>query len=250
MSSAIRLQALAKPFYSSPSQDRYITDEVAKQALVEAIWGSLHSPDWNKRLSHWFKYYAEEAAATCLLRNSKDGKTSVALQSTTEFLEFVEILNRNPGETRGEIKRLWQTPAHGAPPRRLNLDPDGALDLTVRLLFMTACRSPSATNVVTLGQVFRPRWKDEESLETFISKSFPEDSLSATQGTRIYPEKLTASWLERYVNVKIHWTNHLPDHLTLQHTSSGKYLYVFSHAGYLEACLPSSENEEDLSKYV
>jgi hypothetical protein len=243
MSPGVQLQMSSAGRQSQPDT---VVDESQKRALFDAIWGpALDFSEWNRRLTQWFQFFKEETTAILSLPTSNQIRNGPAVATTTQVLEIIALLNQQSQRTRQDLKKIWQasyldsTIASTMPVVPLV---DDAFDLTVRLLFMSVCRSTSTSNFITTGQVFKPRWKDEETLEQFISRVFPRYAWNSTQGTRIYPEKLTASYLENYVDVRIVWTDNLPDHLVLQHTSSGKYLYMFSNAGFLEACSSSSEN--------
>lgn len=108
-------------------------------------------------------------------------------------------------------------------------------------MFMAACRSPTAFNVVYTGQIFKPSWKDEDTLKEFIESVFPQYELNQANGAElIRTEKFSTHYLKEYVDVQFKWTNHLPDHLILQRTNDGKYLYVFGHADFLETCSRAS----------
>jgi hypothetical protein len=211
-------------------------NDVVKVAIADAIWGDgLGDDESKKRLMHYFRYYLNETTATTVIRTSRRDSRRIPLQTHGELISFIRLLKQNPLSPRKDLKLDWQSVT--PPTTEATLDLDGALDLTVRVMFMAACRSPTAYNVVTTGQIFKPSWKDEETLVEFIEKIFPRYELNQGNGAEpIRIEKLTAHYLKEYANVQIEWTNHFPDHLTLQRTNDGKYLYVFGHAGFLETC--------------
>jgi hypothetical protein len=241
MSSANQAGNLTGPFSAHRTKTGISIEDAEKTAIIQAIWS--HTPqdsDLNRRLAHWFQYYGNETSTTFVLQDSKYNSGKKPVRSAAELLSFIDLLTQNPQKIRSDLRILWQPVKQSASSGSSSLDIDSALDLTVRLLFMTTCRSSAVANTITTGQIFKPRWEEAESLEKFLDRTFPQYSPSAPQGLRIYPEKLTASSLEKYAKVCIQWTDHLPDHLILQNTTYGKYLFVFSHAGFLESCLPTT----------
>jgi hypothetical protein len=71
-------------------------------------------------------------------------------------------------------------------------------------MFMTACRSQNAYNIVATMQIFRPKWKEQESLGEFVERVFPLCDVP-DQGSRnvtIRAHKLTAHYLKQYLNIQ------------------------------------------------
>jgi hypothetical protein len=205
-----------------------------KETIVEAIWGGSLGVDGKRMLTHWFNHYLTETTSTTVLQILRPTEKS-SLQTHIQLLTFIQLLKQHPCSPRKDLKILWQ---NGTPPTsETALDPDRALDLTVRVMFMAACRSSAAYNVITTGQFFKPLWKEEDTLEELIERIFPRYELNEGGGTEtIRPDKFTAHYLYQYADVQVEWTNHLQDHLILQVTNDSKYLYVFGYAGYLETC--------------
>lgn len=112
-------------------------------------------------------------------------------------------------------------------------DIDGALDLTVKTMPLISCRS--ATPTIITGHVFRPLWKDAESLEAFVERDLPGHDVEPLEKIdTVKVHKLRAPYIEKYANITIEWTGNLPDHLFLQITDTWKSLRIFKHAGILE----------------
>lgn len=212
-------------------------------AIAEAIWaqkvdGEEGKGDVLNNLAYWFRYYQDETTSTTALRPSNS--SNAPIRTHAELLSFVQLLKQNPQTPRADLKTLWQK--HRSQVTNEKLDIDGALHLAVRLMFMTACRLPAEFNIVHTGQIFKPIWKDQDSLTQFVESIFPQYDLNLANGAElIRTEKFSARYLKEYADVQLAWTNHLPDHLILQRTNDGKYLYVFSHAGFLEICSQASE---------
>lgn len=189
-----------------------LSDQI-RATIANAIWGEDQmDQEGSQRLMHFFEYYRRETmAATVSTPKCKD---LARIQTHAELITFISLLKENPQKARQELKSLFSSVAPQNTSSAM-IDIDAALDLTVRLMFTAACRSQSQFNVITTGQVFRPRWKEEESLEQFIERVFPrcEEPDQGSRSVTIRAHKLTAYSLKRYVNVQIKWTDHLSDHL-------------------------------------
>lgn len=205
-------------------------DDETKSTVANAIWGfDLEDTDRLIRLAYYFDYYIDETTST-VVRTAKRDAVKTPIRSHTELVCFIHLLKQHPAKTRKDIKLAWQVSDASS---RLNLD--AALDLAVRVMFMTSCRSPTAYNIITTGQVFRPIWKEKESLEGFMGRIFPRYELDeGSKSDTIRAQKLKAYYLNDYANIRINWTNNLPDHLALQITGQWKSLCVFRHSGFLE----------------
>ncbi len=197
--------------------------------IATAIWGKDDKVEERmQRLMHFFDYYKRETK-TAALSVPKDGGLA-SIKTHAELITFISVLKENPKKARLELK------SHFPSDSTVAIDTDAALDLTVRLMFMTACRSQNAYNFVSTMQIFRPKWKEQESLAQFIERVFPRCE-SPDQGSRdvtIRAHKLTAHYLKQYVNIQIQWTDHLSDHLVFQKGDSWKSLYIFCHPSVLE----------------
>jgi hypothetical protein len=208
----------------------------AKTAIANAIWGQ-DAADAHRlaRLKYFFNYYIFETIFTKILETSTRPEVRIPLKTHAEIIHSIGLLRHRYTTLRQTIKQEWHS---GSPPTAPpELDVDGALDLTVRVMFMVACRSPTAYNMMAAGHIFRPLWKADESLEMFLKRIFPRYRVDEGCKTdAINGAKLAISYLKDYAEIDIIWTNHLPDHLTLHKTDRWKSLYIFRQAGFLQTC--------------
>lgn len=220
---SVDVDPLRTPFSES------LDDEI-KSTVANAIWGfDLEDSDRLIRLAYYFDYYIDETTST-VVRTAKRDVVKTPIRSHAELVRFIHLLKQHPAKTRKDVKLAWQVSDANS---TLNLD--AALDLAVRVMFMISCRSPTAYNIITTGQVFRPIWKEKESLEGFMGRIFPRYELDeGSKSDTIRAQKLKAYYLNDYVSIRINWTNNLPDHLALQITDQRKSLCVFRHSGFLE----------------
>jgi hypothetical protein len=205
-----------------------------RASIATAIWGEGEKSDGRlQRLMLFFEYYRRETMTVSLLV-PKRGE-SISLQTPADLIKFISLLKDNPQKARQDLKTLFLSTTNQNS-LCVPIDLDAALDLTVRLMFMMACRSQNAHNIVPTMQVFRPKWKEQESLGQFVDRVFPRCD-SPDQGSRnvtIRAHKLTAHYLKQYLNIQIQWTDHLSDHLVFQKGDSWKSLYIFCHPSVLE----------------
>jgi hypothetical protein len=152
-----------------------------------------------------------------------------------EVVQFISLLKGNPQKARQELKAILSNAANHNT-LSAAIDIDAALDLTVQLMFMTACQSQNTYNIVATMQIFRPKWREQESLGQFVERVFPRCDVpdEGSRNVTIRAHKLTAHYLKRYLNIQIQWTDHLSDHLLFQKGDSWKSLYLFCHPSILE----------------
>jgi hypothetical protein len=210
-----------------------LTDPV-RALVARAIWGEDEKSDERlERLMLFFEYYRRETMTLSLAIPKSGGSTPI--QTHGELIRFISLLKANPQTARQELKNLLPN-ATDQNNSFVATDIDAALDLCVRLMFMTACRSQNAYNIVATMQIFRPKWKEQESLGKFVERVYPLCDVP-DQGSRnvtIRAHKLTAHYLKQYLNIQIQWTDHLSDHLLFQKGDTWKSLYVFCHPSVLE----------------
>ena len=124
-----------------------------------------------------------------------------------------------------------------------------ALDLTVRVAFMTACSAASEDTFG--GDLFRPRWQANESLTAYIARVYPHDDTPPQDVRPLRVDKLALSYLTRYAHLELHWTHRLTDHLLLLKKANRKILYVFRHPAFLRVSLETLEaNDSTLGQTV
>jgi len=217
-------------------------NDVARAAVATTIWGEDEKAEERlQKLVLFFEYYRRETM-TGLSTSKPGGLTSI--QTHAELLIFVTLLKKNPQRPRQELKSILPS-LTGTP--SVPVDVDAALDLAVRLMFMSACRSQNGNNIVATMQIFRPKWKESESLSQFVDRVFPrcEPPEQGSRNVSIRAHKLTAHYLKQYLNIQVQWTDHLLDHLVFQKGDSWKSLYVFCHPSVLEVASKTLE-EHDL----
>ena len=120
------------------------------------------------------------------------------IKTHTELLQFVRTLKAYGDRTRKDIKQLVDIgSAEG-----ICVDVDASLDLTVKILFMISCRS--SVNMITTGHIFRPIWKESESLEAFFERVLPRHEIEPVEKVEtIRARKLRASYMKEYATIKI-----------------------------------------------
>jgi hypothetical protein len=205
-----------------------------RASIATAIWGEDDkSEERLQRLMLFFEYYRRETT-TISLSVPKEGELT-SIKTHAELIKFISLLKENPNKARQELKTLFPSAARQNA-SFVAIDMDAALDLTVRLMFMIACRSQNAYNIVATMQIFRPRWKEQESLGQFVERVFPRCDVpdQGNQNVIIRAHKLTAHYLKQYLNIQIQWTDHLSDHLVFQKGDSWKSLYIFGYPSVIE----------------
>jgi hypothetical protein len=213
--------------------------------IVRSIWGKNQngSNDCNderiQRLSYFFEYYRRETLSALMLIPTRTGLKPI--HTHAELFMFISLLKENHQKNKRELRSLPLLTTSSA------VDTEAALDLAVRLMFMIACRSQAANNVV-IAQIFCPRWKDTESLENFVERVFPQYVADEGISSRsITMHKLAAHYLKTYAGIQLEWTDYLTDHLTLQKGETWKSLYIFRHPGFLDTGLRVFTADEDRS---
>lgn len=208
-------------------------DRDVRLAIADDIWGGEeYNNERDDLLGFFFQYYIEETTSPCARRAKRYHANPVVtrpIKTHIELLQFVRALKAYGDRTRKDIKQL----ADIGSAEGICIDVDAALDLTVKILFMISCRS--SVNMITTGHIFRPIWKESESLEAFFERVLPRHEIEPVEKIEtIKARKLRASYIKEYATINIEWTNNLPDHLFLQITDDWKSLRVFGHAGFLE----------------
>jgi hypothetical protein len=152
----------------------------------------------------------------------------------SDIVATMTALKMYPERQKLDIRREGDTAStHGA------VIEAGLLDLTVRSVFLMACtqRARPGAQVSSGGTIFRPYWKESESLVEYISRVFPISQSPQQDLLSFKASKLRASYLQTYASIQIEWTNHLSDHLVLLRGETWKRLYIFRHPGFITASL-------------
>lgn len=205
------------------------TTSKESSAIIDEIWGPATGPDearsrFDVLSAGFFSYYENE--------QRMDRATNGSIVSS------IRLLKSFPRQRKSELRDRTDG---STPPEPL------PLDLAVRWTFLTACCRPGTMNL-SGENIFRPKWKDSESLEAYMDRVYPILQPPQQDLAAFRPGKLCASYLRLYANVQLRWTNHLSDHLILLKGEDWKSLYVFRHAGFLKVSLDKlAADDEDLA---
>lgn len=225
--------------FSTAANGSYYLDPQAQSDLVDCLWTSANLPNWTGSLGYWFSRYVDEVQSLAGVYRPTTSANVNPLILHKSMVIVVNELHQAPGRSRTDLEAALS----GAFARAdvTIFERNDAIDACLRLLFMTTCR-PCATNrTITIGQIFKPIWRPQESLDEFFARVFPKNCFEPGRGNeRIHAKKLSATFLESSASVHIEWTNHLTDHLILETTADKKYLYLFRHSGFLEAVRKST----------
>ncbi|KAI3327594.1 hypothetical protein HD806DRAFT_327919 [Xylariaceae sp. AK1471] len=161
----------------------------------------------------------------------------------SEIVPIIRLLKKHPEKRKSDLRDDCDRASIGSSATR-----EGpSLDLALRCMFLTACSSPGS---LTLGggSIFRPRWKESESLESYLNRVFPI-SRAPNQDLAVFRQgKLSASYLRSFASIQIKWTDSLSDHLILLKGEGWKSLYIFRHLGFLNVSLNVlSADDEDMA---
>lgn len=194
-----------------------------KSLIADEIWGPCSNSNENEArvdiLTSFFTHLQEEQAFEQI--------------TDTDIIAGIRTLKRAPDRRKSELYVQHESDS--------TIDIDGtsespALDLVVRCMFLTAC-SPAGAMRVGGGSIFRPRWKESETLEAYFNRVFPMLRAPQQDLAAFRLGKLCASYLCSYARLQIRWTNHLSDHLILLRGERWKRLYIFRHPGFLKVSL-------------
>ncbi|KAH9885366.1 hypothetical protein F4778DRAFT_511001 [Xylariomycetidae sp. FL2044] len=206
---------------------------ICKSSIVGAIWGPT-GDDKNdqariEHLSSFFTYVERE-------RDFEQLPYDVILFT-------FGILKAAPGKPKSQLREENErvSIASGASSKA------PVFDLAVRCMLVTACSQPGAMNMGG-GSIFRPRWKESETLETYLHRVFPICRAPQQDLASFRLGKLCARYLRSFASVDIKWTDNLSDHLILLRGETWKSLYVFRHPGFLKASLDTlGADDEDMT---
>jgi hypothetical protein len=175
------------------------------------------------------------------------GATGVAsVSSMAPYFEYYRqelkssvIFSRPPIRTHEDALQVFELlKANATKPKTAIPSPDGAaaaLDLGVRTMLVTACKTPGTFG----GDVFNPVWKPDETLAAFIDRVYPRWAapVDDRRSTSIAVGRITAHALAADARIRIEWTDRLTDHLELLVGADWKTVYVFRYPCYLKMCL-------------
>lgn len=247
----------------------------ARSRIANEIWGNLESKeDTQERLEALGKFFEryewERQTASRLLPSlltshadvqeyvrllkSSCAKPKQDIRETleTEETDFANIVPGNEwtrpeqtakSHTRGSLpSRTGSSAAQpGTAPTSAKPDQEG-LHLALRITFLTTCVTPGRWSTTGQG-IFRPAWKDTETLVQVITRVYPT-ARPPQESRPLSMTKLTAGYLEKYASVEIKWTDKLSDHLTFLKGADFKSLYIFKHPAWLKTGLDTLERDD------
>ncbi|KAI0199323.1 hypothetical protein F4808DRAFT_432787 [Astrocystis sublimbata] len=194
-------------------------------SISDEIWGpspdAEHAKARNEMLSTFFAHFEEEQQFEKVLEN--------------EIVPAIRLLKRYPEKMRRDLRVDCERAATG-----------DILDLLVRCMFLTASSGPSSLGG---GSIFRPRWKDSENLERYLTRVLPVSKAPNQDLATFRLAKLSASYLQQFADIQMRWTNNLTDHLILLKGEGWKSLYIFRHPGFLKVSLDAlNADNENLTR--
>ncbi|KAK8109766.1 hypothetical protein PG999_007903 [Apiospora kogelbergensis] len=200
---------------------------LSAERFVQSAW-DLNSTTSNvQSLAHYMVHVNSEIHAA--------NRQERIHENLDQWSKLMALLRRRPNVSRGKLHRNLQDQGLGSLP-------DSALDLVIRVMFAIATLPDSAIG----GQLFRPRWKADESIVKLVSRVFPQrlpDDIPALDTQRVKMQKMSLSYVTQYTHIEIQWTDYLSDHLLLSTGINWKRLYVFRHPAFIRAALEHLESK-------
>ncbi|PKS08763.1 hypothetical protein jhhlp_004816 [Lomentospora prolificans] len=202
----------------------YLTQDLSeetKKAVLESFAG--YKCRDTEYLGRYLEYYRTEI-----------GRTAAILDDSLPLSTGEDVIN-----LFNQVKcRAWTNKADIDPQQKNRT----GLDVVVRAMLVTACRSPEVSG----GDNYDPAWVPDESIEAYINRVYPKSALSTIDSglERINAGRFAASSLSDIARIKIEWTDCLTNHLNLFIGNDWKTLYLFRHPRYLKMCL------EGLAPYI
>ncbi|KAK6856658.1 hypothetical protein PG990_011503 [Apiospora arundinis] len=206
---------------------RSIPPTVSAERFVQSVW-DLDSADSDlQSLTHYMAHVNGEIHTAC--------RQERIHANSDQWPKLIIFLRKRLNVSRAEICR-------DLPDQGLGSFPESALDLMIRIIFAIATLPDSAIG----GQLFRPRWKTEESIAALIDRVFPQrlpDDITSSDTQRVKMQKMSMSYVTQYTHVEIQWTDYLSDHLLLSTGINWKRLYVFRHPAFIRTALKHLEGK-------
>ncbi|KAI8629053.1 hypothetical protein F5Y19DRAFT_475614 [Xylariaceae sp. FL1651] len=207
---------------------------VQKSSIADEIWGPRPNPDLAQArldtLASFFLYF--------------DREKEFEQAREDDMITVIRAFRQYPEKRKSELRNDYESASTGS-----SSSSEGPVfDLVVRCMFLTACLPPVSS---TIGghSIFRPRWKESESLERYLARVFPVTRAPQQDLASFKLEKLSASYLKTFACVQIRWTDNLSDHLILLRGEGWKSLYLFRHPGFLKVSLDVlSDVDEDTAQ--
>ncbi|KAL1622338.1 hypothetical protein SLS56_008775 [Neofusicoccum ribis] len=215
-----------------------------KAALLNALWGTQHSP---KALQTgeidsgpYLEYYSQQCDIFCLEQSTyspADGASGYEITTHQDILRIVERLatqsqdrqelshcwwTSRPQPTKLENGESWPHPSQNSAPNHVI---HNSIDWAARLLTMMEIGQPHCA-----FSARRPLVWSKASLRAFVANQLEPEKRD--NGYVRLPKIFTARNLELLGGIKIAWTNNLADHLSLR--DDDKTVLIFHHATFLE----------------
>ncbi|KAJ8133428.1 hypothetical protein O1611_g197 [Lasiodiplodia mahajangana] len=207
---------------------------VQTSSIVDEIWGPSPNPDVARTRF--------DTLASFLLHFEKEREFEQAHED--DVIATIRAFRQYPGKRKSELR----SDSESASTRSSGSSDGPNFDLVVRCMFLTACSPPGSS---TMGghSIFRPRWKESESLERYLARVFPVTRAPQQDLASFRLGKLSASYLRSFAYIQIRWTDNLSDHLILLRGEGWKSLYLFRHPGFLKVSLDVlSDADEDAAQ--
>lgn len=187
-------------------------DDETKEAIIDVF--NAKGTASHGSMAPYFEYYRRELKSSVIFSRPP-------VYSHEDALHVLELLKANATVQKTAI------PAS-----------DGgaaALDLGVRAMLVTACKSPGTFG----GDVFNPVWKTDETLAAFVDRVYPRWTapVDNRRNNAIAVTRMSAHELTTDGHIRIEWTDRLTDHLELLVGADWKTIYIFRYPCYLKMCL-------------
>jgi hypothetical protein len=237
--------------FPDPLQSTFSTTLVprVRTAIADGIWGPEDeaSGGRDELLEYYFNYYTKETLSPRFsgVRYQRGGSDAANhIRTHKDLISFISLLKSSPQIARKAVKLMAKSDETLS-----TFDIDSALDLGVKIMLMISCIS--ARNVVTTGHIFRPQWRDSETLEELLQRALPRHEYEpSAKPETIRTRNLRYAYVSAYAKVSIEWTDNLPDHLCLQITDEWKTLKLFKHVAVLELALQCATKDERRTSVV
>lgn len=203
-----------------------------RSLIADEIWGPIVDQEAEERrterLQSFFACYKDEQ--------------DFELLRYDDIFFTIRILKCSPETRRSELYLQEDTPTTRDGTAEATL-----LDLAVRSMFLTACmrRTQPGTEALNRETIFRPCWRESESLVRYLNRVFPISQPPQQDLMSFNADKLRASYLQAYASIRIEWTNYLSDHLVLLRGDTFKKLYIFRHPGFIKVSLERLATDEE-----
>jgi hypothetical protein len=187
-------------------------DDDTKHAILD-VFGAKGATKLGS-MAPYFEYYRQEVRSSIIFSRPP-------IHTHEDALEVFQLLKANATKPKTAVPATKGAAA--------------ALDLGVRTMLVTACKTPGTFG----GDVFNPVWRTDETLAAFIDRVYPRwvAPMDDRRSTVISVARITAHALTADARIRIEWTDRLTDHLELLVGADWKTIYVFRYPCYLKMCL-------------